>query len=118
MTATVYGIKNCNTMKKTFDWLDGHGVAYVFHDYKKAGIGRDKLEGWVKRAGGWEHVINRSGLTYRGLPEPVKETLDEAAAVALMMEKPSIIRRPVIEADGGKLLIGFSEDGFSASFEA
>lgn len=117
MSVTVYGIKNCNTMKKAFDWLNGHGVAYVFHDYKKAGIGRDKLEAWVKRAGGFEHVMNRSGLTYRGLPETVKATLDEGSAIALMMEKPSIIRRPVIEAEGGRLLIGFSEDAFSASFE-
>lgn len=117
MSVTVYGIKNCNTMKKAFDWLDGHGVAYAFHDYKKAGIGRDKLETWVKRAGGFEHVMNRSGLTYRGLPEAVKASLDEDSAIALMMEKPSIIRRPVIEAEGGRLLIGFSEDAFSASFE-
>ncbi len=117
MSVTVYGIKNCNTMKKAFDWLDGHGVTYAFHDYKKAGIGRDKLETWVKRAGGFEHVMNRSGLTYRGLPEAVKASLDEESAIALMMEKPSIIRRPVIEAAGERLLIGFSEDAFSASFE-
>lgn len=117
MPVTVYGIKNCNTMKKAFAWLDDHGVAYAFHDYKKAGIDPHRLAGWVERAGGFEHVMNRSGLTYRGLPEAVKASLDEESAIKLMVEKPSIIRRPVIEADGGKLLIGFSENAFSASFE-
>jgi len=117
MSVIVYGIKNCNTMKKALGWLDAHAVAYAFHDYKKAGVDRNRLVDWVKRAGGWEHLVNRSGLTYRGLPETVKETLDEASAIELMIGKPSIIRRPVIEAEGGRLLIGFSEDAFSASFE-
>lgn len=117
MPVTIYGIKNCDTMKKAFAWLDEHGVAYVFHDYKKSGITGDKLSGWVSRAGGWEHVVNKSGLTFRGLPETTKASLDDERAIALMMEKPSMIRRPVIEADGGKLVIGFSDESFSASFD-
>lgn len=117
MPVTIYGIKNCNTMKKAFAWLDDHSVAYVFHDYKKSGIAAEKLADWVSRAGGWEHVANKSGLTYRGLPETTKENLDDARAMALMVEKPSMIRRPIIEADGGKLIIGFSDESFIASFD-
>lgn len=117
MPVTIYGIKNCNTMKKAFVWLDGHGIAYRFHDYKKSGISGDKLEHWVSRAGGWEHVINKSGLTFRGLPETTKDGLDQERAIALMIERPSMIRRPIIEADGGKLIIGFSDESFTASFD-
>lgn len=117
MPITVYGIKNCDTMKKAFAWLDKHGVAYIFHDYKKSGIAADKLSTWVSRAGGWEHVVNKSGLTFRGLPETVKGSLDDQRAIALMIEKPSMIRRPIIEADGGKLVIGFSDESFIASFD-
>ena len=117
MPITVYGIKNCDTMKKAFAWLDQHGIAYSFHDYKKSGIAADKVATWVSRAGGWEHVTNKSGLTFRGLPETTKASLDDQRAVALMVEKPSMIRRPIIEADGGKLIIGFSDESFTASFD-
>ncbi len=117
MPVTVYGIKNCNTMKKAVAWLDEHDIAYRFHDYKKSGIAGDKLANWVSRAGGWEHVINKSGLTFRGLPETTKGSLDDERAIALMIEKPSMIRRPIIEADGGKLIIGFSDESFIASFD-
>lgn len=117
MPVTVYGIKNCNTMKKAFAWLDEHDIAYSFHDYKKSGISGDKLANWVSRAGGWEHVVNKSGLTFRGLPETTKGSLDDQRAIALMTEKPSMIRRPIIEADGGKLIIGFSDESFIASFD-
>lgn len=117
MPVTVYGIKNCDTMKKAFAWLDEHAVDYSFHDYKKSGISGDKLASWVLRAGGWEHVVNKSGLTFRGLPETTKGSLDDERAIALMMEKPSMIRRPIIEADGGKLIIGFSDESFIASFD-
>ncbi|PKR90817.1 arsenate reductase [Pleomorphomonas diazotrophica] len=117
MPVTIYGIKNCDTMKKAFAWLDQHGIAYSFHDYKKAGIATDKLSTWVARAGGWSHVANKSGLTFRGLPEDIKASLDDERAIALMAEKPSMIRRPIIEADGGKLIIGFSEESFTASFD-
>ncbi|MBS1181666.1 MAG: yffB [Proteobacteria bacterium] len=117
MSVTVYGIRNCDTMRKAFAWLDEHGIAYVFHDYKKSGIASDKLATWVSRAGGWEHVVNKSGLTFRGLPETTKDSLDDQRAIALMIEKPSMIRRPIIEADGGKLIIGFSDESFIASFD-
>lgn len=117
MPVTIYGIKNCDTMKKAFAWLDQHGIAYSFHDYKKVGIATDKLSTWVARAGGWSHVVNKSGLTFRGLPEDTKASLNDERAIALMAEKPSMIRRPIIEADGGKLIIGFSEESFTASFD-
>ena len=117
MPVTVYGIRNCDTMRKAFVWLEEHGIAYVFHDYKKSGIAGNKLQNWVSRAGGWEHVVNKSGLTFRGLPETTKGSLDDAHAIALMIEKPSMIRRPIIEADGGKLIIGFSDESFIASFD-
>lgn len=117
MPVTVFGIKNCDTMKKAFAWLDEHHITYSFHDYKKSGIAGDKLANWVSRAGGWEHVANKSGLTFRGLPETTKAGLNDERAIALMMEKPSMIRRPIIEADGGKLIIGFSDESFIASFD-
>lgn len=117
MPVIVYGIRNCDTMRKAFAWLDEHGVAYVFHDYRKAGIAGDKLATWVSRAGGWQHVVNKGGLTFRGLPETTKDSLDDQRAIALMIEKPSMIRRPIIEADGGKLIIGFSDESFIASFD-
>lgn len=117
MPVTVYGIRNCDTMKKAFAWLDEHAIIYRFHDYKKSSIAADKLANWVSRAGGWEHVVNKSGLTFRGLPEMTKGGLDDERAIALMIEKPSMIRRPIIEADGGKLIIGFSEESFTASFD-
>lgn len=117
MHVTIYGIKNCDTMKKAFAWLDEHDIAYSFHDYKKSGIASDKLANWVSRAGGWEHVVNKSGLTFRGLPETTKASLNDERAIALMAEKPSMIRRPIIEAEGGKLIIGFSDESFIASFD-
>ena len=105
---TIYGIKNCDTMKKARAWLDGRGVAYVFHDYKKDGIERARLEGWAQKAG-WETLLNRAGTTFRGLPEADKETLTEKKALALMLAQPSMIKRPVLES-GGKLLVGFKPD--------
>jgi len=108
----VYGIRNCDTMKKARAWLDGHGVAYTFHDYKVAGIDRARLAEWAKRAG-WEALLNRAGTTFRKLPEADKASLSEAKAMALMMAQPSMIKRPVIEARGGKLLVGFRPDDYS-----
>lgn len=105
MTATLYGIRNCDTMKKAWTWLDQNGIAYAFHDYKKAGIDRATLEGWVGRVG-WETLLNRSGATFRKLSEPERQDLDAAKAVRLMLEQPSMIKRPVLEA-GGRLLVGF-----------
>ena len=95
----IYGIKNCDTMKKARTWLDGHGVAYTFHDYKSEGIDRPRLEQWVKRLG-WEAVLNRAGTTFRKLPEADKEGLTEKKAVALMLAQPSMIKRPILEAEG------------------
>jgi len=108
---TVYGIRNCDTMKKARAWLDSHGVAYAFHDYKLAGIDRARLAGWAKKVG-WEALLNRAGTTFRKLPEADRANLSEARAVALMMAQPSIIKRPVIETSNGKLLVGFRMDDY------
>ena len=113
-TVTVYGIKHCDTMKKAFAWLDAHGVSYEFHDYKKAGIAKTKLAAWC-RAAGWEKVLNRAGLSFRKLPEAEKRNLTQAKAVALMLANPSMIKRPVLEADGA-LEIGFSPEAYAARF--
>ena len=105
MTITIYGIKNCDTMKKARAWLDGHGVAYSFHDYKTAGIAKDRLKQWCE-ALGWEALLNRAGTTFRKLPDADKEGLNERKALALMMAQPSMIKRPVLDL-GGTLLVGF-----------
>ena len=105
MTITLYGIRNCDTMKKAWTWLDQHGVAYSFHDYKKQGIDRAALEEWVQ-AVGWERLLNRAGTTFKKLPEADKQDLTEAKAIDLMLAQPSMIKRPVLAADG-RLLVGF-----------
>ena len=112
MTATIYGIKNCDTMKKARAWLDEHGVAYAFHDYKVAGIDRARLEGWAARAG-WETLLNRAGTTFKKLPDSDKEGLTEAKAIKLMLAQPSMIKRPVLELGGGKILVGFKPDEYA-----
>ncbi|MFG1423246.1 ArsC family reductase [Roseixanthobacter liquoris] len=112
-TATIYGIKNCDTMKKARAWLDAHGVAYAFHDYKTQGIDRATLETWV-RALGWEVLLNRAGTTFRKLPEAEKTGLDEAKAVTLMLAQPSMIKRPVLDL-GGRLMVGFKEADYAAA---
>jgi arsenate reductase (glutaredoxin) len=104
-TVTIYGIKNCDTMKKARAWLDAREVAYAFHDYKTAGIERVMLESWAKKAG-WETLLNRAGTTFKKLPENKKAALDEKKAIALMLDQPSMIKRPVLDI-GGKLLVGF-----------
>ena len=108
---TIYGIKNCDTMKKARAWLDTHGVAYDFHDYKAAGIARDKLKQWSDKLG-WEILLNRAGTTFRKLPEAEKENLTEKKALALMLEQPSIIKRPVLEMCS-KLLVGFQPETYA-----
>jgi Spx/MgsR family transcriptional regulator len=108
MTITIYGIKNCDTMKKARAWLDSHGVAYDFHDYKTSGIGKDKLKAWSDKLG-WETLLNRAGTTFRKLPDADKEGLNEKKALALMLAQPSMIKRPVLEA-GARLLVGFKPD--------
>jgi len=109
LPVTIYGIKNCDTMKKAFTWLDKHRVAYDFHDYKKSGIDRERLERWSKKAG-WETLLNRAGLTFKKLPDKDKEGLTEKKAIALMLDKPSMIKRPVLDLGGGKLLVGFKPE--------
>lgn len=111
MTTTIYGIKACDTMKKARDWLDGHGVAYGFHDYKTAGIDRPRLEAW-SRSVGWEPLLNKAGTTFRKLPDVDKQGIDEAKAIALMLAHPSMIKRPVLET-GDQLLVGFKPDVYS-----
>jgi arsenate reductase len=107
----IYGIKNCDTMKKARAWLDGHGVAYDFHDYKVDGIPKEKLQHWSKTVG-WETLLNRSGTTFRKLLDADKEGLNERKALALMLAQPSMIKRPVLEA-GGKLLVGFKPETYA-----
>ncbi|WP_112663625.1 ArsC family reductase [Microvirga flavescens] len=110
--ATLYGIKNCDTMKKARAWLDANGVAYMFHDYKTQGIDRARLQGWA-RAVGWETLLNRAGTTFRKLPETDREGLDEGKTLKLMLEQPSMIKRPVLEV-GGRLLVGFKPEQYEA----
>lgn len=105
MTITLYGIPNCDTVKKARSWLDGKGVAYAFHDYKKAGADAAKLAAWCD-AKGWETVLNRAGTTFKKLPDADKTGLDQAKAIPLMLDQPSMIKRPVVEYPGG-LLVGF-----------
>jgi arsenate reductase len=106
---TIYGIKNCDTMKKARAFLDKRGVEYAFHDYKAAGIDKGKVEGWVKKVG-WETLLNKAGTTFRKLPDKDKEDLTEKKAIALMLAQPSMIKRPVLELGGGKLLVGFKPE--------
>ncbi|MBB6091997.1 Spx/MgsR family transcriptional regulator [Povalibacter uvarum] len=113
MAITLYGIKNCDTMKKARTWLDEHGIAYEFHDYKAAGIDRAHLERWCQ-ALGWEIVLNRSGTTFRKLPESDRTDLDERKAIALMLAQPSMVKRPVLEK-GNELLIGFKPAQYQAA---
>ena len=114
MTITIYGIKNCDTMKKARAWLDTHGVDYAFHDYKAAGIEPERLQSWCKMVG-WEVLLNRSGTTFRKLPHEDKQRLDATKAMALMLAQPSMIKRPVLDLGGGKLLVGFKPEAYSAA---
>jgi arsenate reductase len=113
---TLYGIKNCDTMKKARTWLDEHGVEYAFHDYKESGIDAARLEKWVKQAG-WETVLNRGGTTFRKLPDAQKTGLNERKAIGLMLSQPSMIKRPVLEL-GSKLLIGFKPEQYKGAVPA
>ena len=114
MAFTIYGIKNCDTMKKARAWLESHGVPYAFHDYKTAGIDRARLERWCGEVG-WESLLNRAGTTFRKLPESQKGELDERKAIALMLAQPSMIKRPVLEA-GARLLVGFKPEAYEQMF--
>ena len=113
---TIYGIPNCDTMKKARAWLDSHGVAYDFHDYKKAGIDRQRLEAWSKKVG-WETLLNRAGTTFLNLPGNDKQDVDERKAIDLMLAQPSLIKRPVLDLGGGKLLVGFKPENYHEAFK-
>jgi arsenate reductase (glutaredoxin) len=114
MTITLHGIKACDTMHKARAWLDGHGVAYDFHDYKLAGAPRALLAGWAAKVG-WEVLLNRAGTTFRKLPDADKTGLDQAKAIALMTAQPSMIKRPVLDVDGD-LIVGFKPEVYDAKF--
>ena len=113
MSLTLYGIPNCDTVKKARTWLDGRGIAYTFHDYKKAGADPAMLAAWCDAAG-WEKVLNRAGTTFKKLADADKANLDQARAVVLMVANPSCIKRPIVEHPGG-LLVGFKEAEWAAA---
>ncbi len=114
MAITLFGIPNCDTIKKARRWLDTNGVLYTFHDYKKAGVPEDELKLWVKTIG-WEVLLNRRGTTWRKLDTSIKDNIDEASAIKVMIDQPSSIKRPVLEIDDS-LLVGFSEDTYKEAF--
>ena len=116
LATTIFGISNCDTMKKARAWLEGRGIDYVFHDYKVQGIDAAQLKRWAAEAG-WETVLNRAGTTFRKLPEAQKTGLDERKAIALMLQQPSMIRRPVLEI-GTRLLVGFKPEQYASAFAA
>jgi arsenate reductase (glutaredoxin) len=113
VSVTIYGIKNCDTMKKARAWLDQHDLEYTFHDYKTAGIDREHLERWTKKVG-WETLLNRAGTTFKKLPDKDKGSLSATKAIGLMLKQPSMIKRPVLEG-GGKLLVGFKPETYKAA---
>ena len=108
---TIHGIRNCDTMKKARAWLDAHGVAHGFHDYKTQGIAREVLEGWAAKVG-WEVLLNRAGTTFRKLPDADKADLTAKKAIALMLAQPGMIKRPVLDV-GGTLLVGFKPEAYA-----
>lgn len=114
MTVTLYGIPNCDTVKKARTWLEGKGVAYTFHDYKKSGVGTDLLKTWAGEVG-WETLLNRAGTTFRKLSDADKVDLDEAKAIRLMVAQPSLIKRPVVTG-AGSLLVGFKPERYAEVF--
>ncbi len=116
MALTLYGIKNCDTMKKARAWLDARGVQYTFHDYKVSGIDRDRLADWSRQVG-WETLLNRAGTTFRKLPPAEQAGLNEKQAIELMLAQPSMIKRPVLEG-GEKLLVGFKPEVYAAQIDA
>ncbi|MSP74768.1 MAG: ArsC family reductase [Rhodospirillaceae bacterium] len=110
-SVAIYGIKNCDTMKKARAWLDAHGVGYAFHDYKTAGIEPGLLRAWAKKTG-WETLLNRAGTTFRKLPDADKAGITEAKAIALMLAQPSMIKRPVLDVNG-HLIVGFKPETYA-----
>jgi arsenate reductase len=116
MAVIIYGIKSCDTMKKARAWLDAHGVAYAFHDYKTNGLDRARLEAWARELG-WEALLNRAGTTFRKLPESDRDGLDQRKALALMLAQPSMIKRPMLDT-GQRLLVGFRPEHYASVFAA
>lgn len=113
---TIYGIKSCDTMRKARTWLDSHGVAYEFHDYKAVGIDRAHLTRWAREVG-WETLLNRAGTTFRKLPESARSDLDEGKAITLMLAQPSLIKRPVLQLPG-RILVGFKPEVYAGAVPA
>lgn len=111
----IYGIANCDTMKKARHWLDQQGLAYQFHDYKKEALEPDQLRQWVAELG-WEQLLNRRGTTWRKLPEDIRERINEASAIEVMLAQPSIIKRPVLDL-GNRRLVGFNPDAYATLLE-
>jgi len=111
----LYGIANCDTMKKARKWLEKNNLEYQFHDYKKLGVPEKKLKQWVKKAG-WEVVLNKRGTTWRKLDDAIKNNIDEASSIKVMLDNPSTIKRPVLE-NGKTLLIGFKEDEYKSHLQ-
>lgn len=116
MTITLYGIRNCDTMKKARAWLDGRDIAYVFHDYKTAGIEAEMLRAWCDELG-WETLLNRAGTTFRKLPQAERQELNARKAMALMLTQPSMIKRPVLDL-GMKRLVGFKPELYERALRA
>ncbi len=114
MTISVYGIKNCSTVKKARDWLDSHGIVYDFHDYKIEGADPKRLQVWCDEFG-WEVVLNRSGTTFRKLTEAEKDNLDAEKAIRLMVAQPSLIKRPIVDL-GARRLLGFRPELYRDAF--
>lgn len=114
MTVTIYGIKTCDTIKKARAWLDAHAVAHVFHDYRVAGIERDRLKRWCDELG-WETVLNRAGTTFRALPDPEKSGLTASKAIRLMLAEPTMIKRPILDL-GHRRIAGFKPEIYADKF--
>jgi Spx/MgsR family transcriptional regulator len=116
LPVTIYGIPNCDTMKKARTWLEGHGVNYAFHDYRASGLEADRLDAWVENLG-WQVLLNKASTSFRDLPDVKKQDLTENKAKALMLANPTMIKRPVLDL-GGRLLVGFKPDLYAQAFSA
>ena len=114
MTITMFGIRNCDTIKKARTWLEDRGVPYAFHDYKTQGIDAARLHDWIDRVG-WEILLNRAGTTFRKLPEAARADLDVGKACALMLAQPSMIKRPILDL-GDRRIVGFKPEIYEAAF--
>ncbi|WP_148863365.1 ArsC family reductase [Marinobacter fonticola] len=112
----IYGIKNCDTVKKALKWLDSSDRTYTFHDFKKEGVSRQQLEAWEQQVG-WESLLNRRGTTWRKLPDAVRDNIDRDSALVVMVENPSVIKRPVVEHQG-QVNVGFNADEWTRTFGA